>query len=97
MIVEKLRFEVPAEALEAFLTRDHDVWTAFLAGCAGFVDKQVWINDYESTVVMIIRWTSRQLWKSVDAATVARVDGDMGEFSFAPTCTEYRVWTPTVR
>ncbi len=92
MIVEQLRFEVPPSALEAFLERDHRVWTAFLGGCHGFVDKQVWIAESDGAVVMNIWWSSRDAWKSIDTATLTRVESEMGDLSCAPTCSEHRVW-----
>ncbi|NJL66122.1 MAG: TIGR03792 family protein [Microcoleus sp. SM1_3_4] len=79
MIIEWLRFKVPPEKSEAFIQRDEEVWTAGLKSFPGFLGKETWIDSQQSEVLMLIRWRSREEWKSVPQSTIDELDSKMGD------------------
>jgi uncharacterized protein (TIGR03792 family) len=92
MIIEWLRFKVPPEKWEAFIQRDEEVWTAGLKNFPGFLGKEIWVDSVENEVVMLIRWETRDQWKSVLQSTIDELDRQMGDLQIAITeSREYQV------
>jgi uncharacterized protein (TIGR03792 family) len=92
VIVEELTLHVDDGDIEAFLDADARVWTAFLAEQPGFLRKEVWVPaDRPNTVVIMVWWSNRELWKAITDEQVAAVDRDMGEWFRAPVVREYVV------
>ncbi|MEG4806062.1 TIGR03792 family protein [Microcoleus sp. F8-D3] len=83
MIIEWLRFKVPPEKWEAFIRRDEEVWTAGLRNFAGYLGKEIWVDAVENEVVMLIRWETREKWKSVPQSTIDELDRQMGDLLIA--------------
>jgi len=83
MVIEWLKFKVPPEKLEAFILRDEEVWTAGLKKFPGFLGKEIWVDSVENEVVMLIRWETREQWKSVPQSTIDELDGQMGDLQIA--------------
>ncbi len=92
MIVEELTFHVDDGDLDGFLDADARIWTAFLARQPGFVRKEVWVpGEHPGTVVIIVWWANRQLWKAITDEQVEAVDREMGEWYREPDVREYVV------
>jgi uncharacterized protein (TIGR03792 family) len=96
MVIELLKFRIAPEHREKYIQRDAEIWTAALVNYPGFLGKELWINpDNPDELVMVIRWETRELWKSilseeVDAIT-ERFDKDLG-FSYEMVeSSEYQV------
>ena len=83
MIIESLRFKVPPEKWEAFIQRDEEVWTAGLKNFPGYLGKEIWVDSVENEVVMLIRWETREQWKSVLQSTIDELDRQMGDLQIA--------------
>ena len=83
MIIEWLRFKVPPEKLEAFIQRDEEVWTAGLKKFPGFLGKEILVDSVENEVVMLIRWESKDQWKSVPQSTIDELDRQMDDLQIA--------------
>jgi uncharacterized protein (TIGR03792 family) len=83
MIIEWLRFKVPPEKWEAFIQRDEEVWTAGLKNFPGFLGKEIWVAWVENEVVMLIRWETREQWKSVLQSTIDELDRQRGDLQIA--------------
>jgi uncharacterized protein (TIGR03792 family) len=83
MIIEWLRFKVSPEKSEAFIQRDEEVWTAGLKSFPGFLGKETWIDRDRGEVVMLIRWKTREQWKSVPQSVIDELDGKMGELQMS--------------
>jgi uncharacterized protein (TIGR03792 family) len=83
MIIEWLRFKVPPEKWEAFIRRDEEVWTAGLRNFPGYLGKEIWVDAVENEVVMLIRWETREQWKSVPQSTIDELDSQMGDLLIA--------------
>ena len=83
MIIEWLRFKVPPEKWEAFIRRDEEVWTAGLRNFPGYLGKEIWVDAVENEVVMLIRWETREQWKSVPQSRIDELDAQMGDLQIA--------------
>ena len=83
MVIEWLRFKVPPEKWEEFILRDEEVWTAGLRSFSGYLGKEVWVDAVENEVVMLIRWETKEHWKSVPQSTIDELDSKMGDLRFA--------------
>ena len=93
MVIEELTFTMDPTIVAAYLARDAEVWTAFLAEQPGFVGKEVWLPaDRPGTVVLVIRWETRDHWKAITPEQCAAVDACMGELQAESlACREYVV------
>ncbi|MDB9511719.1 TIGR03792 family protein [Kamptonema animale CS-326] len=79
MIIEWLKFRVPAEKCEAFIQRDEEVWTAGLRSFPGFLGKETWVDPERNEVVFMIRWETREQWKSIPQNKIDEIDQLMGD------------------
>ncbi|MCU0904607.1 MAG: TIGR03792 family protein [Tabrizicola sp.] len=66
MVIEELRFSVPPDLLEQFVSADDRIWTAALSAQAGFLGKEIWrVADRPDDLRIVIRWASRADWHAV--------------------------------
>jgi uncharacterized protein (TIGR03792 family) len=79
MVIEWLQFKVPQEKWEAFLERDEEVWTQGLKQYPGFLGKETWIDPQKEEIVLVIRWETRQQWKSIPQDEIDALDRRMGD------------------
>ncbi|UNU24962.1 TIGR03792 family protein [Microcoleus vaginatus] len=94
MVIEWLKFKVPQEKWEQFIQRDQEVWTAGLKSWDGFLGKEIWVDPVENEVVMLIRWETKEKWKSVPQSTIDELDAQMGDLQIAiAESREYQVPT----
>ncbi|MEO0688165.1 MAG: TIGR03792 family protein [Cyanobacteria bacterium J06649_11] len=96
MVIELLKFKIPPKHRENYIKRDAEIWTAALVNYPGFLGKELWINPNDpSELVMIIRWETREQWKSIlqeeiDAIT-EKFDKDLGYSYEMVESSEYQV------
>ncbi|ASC74078.1 hypothetical protein XM38_050520 [Halomicronema hongdechloris C2206] len=75
MVIEWLQFQMAPEHRERFIAADTEIWTDALTPYPGFVAKEVWITpEDETTVVVVVRWASREQWKAIPEAEVRRIE-----------------------
>lgn len=75
MVVELLIVEVATEDREKYLQVDREIWTKAIAQFPGFISKEVWLNPQAPTEVnLIIRWRSREEWKSISTQLLAEIE-----------------------
>jgi uncharacterized protein (TIGR03792 family) len=75
MVVEWRRVRVRPELRRRFLAADEAVWTAGLAREAGFLGKEVWLDEEEpGEVVLVIRWASERDWQAIPAARLEELE-----------------------
>lgn len=79
MVIEWLEFNVSKEQQEAFIQRDELVWTEGLRSFPGYMGKEVWIDPFQEKVVLVIRWQTREAWKSVPESKINELDLLMGD------------------
>ncbi|MUL38076.1 TIGR03792 family protein [Gloeocapsopsis dulcis] len=99
MVIELLKYQVDPDLREQYLQLDAEVWTKALAQCPGFLGKEVWLNPEEtSEVVFIIRWATKEDWKSIPKELLHQVEQkfaqQMGRTYQIVESAEYQVYTP---
>ncbi|MBD0335465.1 MAG: TIGR03792 family protein [Cyanobacteria bacterium Co-bin13] len=74
MVIEWLKFRMAPENRERYVELDSEIWTAALSQYPGFVSKEVWIDPHEAgELILVIRWATREQWKAIPEADLARV------------------------
>lgn len=96
MVIEWLKLKISPEQREKFIQKDAEIWTPMLASYPGFLGKEVWIDPEKPTeVVLIIRWESREAWKSVPSERLQQVESlftkEFGEQQQIIEAGEYQV------
>lgn len=92
MVVEWLTFEVSPDELDDWLKVEEQHWSRFLETQAGFVGKEMWVEDGDpGRVHAVIRWKSKEAWDAVSPEDVAAVDADMGEHKREPTMRTFHI------
>lgn len=75
MVIEWLKFKVPAEVREKFIQKDGEIWTPALAKSPGFLGKEVWLNPNASDeLVLVIHWQTREAWSAVPSDLLEETD-----------------------
>lgn len=75
MVIEWLKIQVAPEQREYYVQKDAEIWTPFLSQYSGFLGKEVWIHPTKTDeVVLIIRWDSKEAWKSIPAEALKAVE-----------------------
>jgi uncharacterized protein (TIGR03792 family) len=92
VVVEELTFEVEADVLERWLTREGATWDALLQAQDGFLGKEVWVaaDGGPDAVRVLVWWASRAQWKAVDPEALAAADERMGDLLRPSRCREFR-------
>lgn len=76
MVVEWLKFKVNPQSREKFIQKDEEIWTSVVAKYPGFLGKEVWIDPEDpEEIIIVIRWASREQWKSVPQEILAETEG----------------------
>lgn len=75
MVVELLIVEIAIADREKYLQIDREIWTKAVAQFPGFINKEVWLNpDKPTEVNLIIRWRSREEWKSISTQLLEEIE-----------------------
>ena len=92
MLVEFLSFRVPRQQRAQWMAVEQVTWSDFLARQAGFVDKQLWVEQgNEDEIHAVIRWADERSWKQIPEDELERVDRAMGAFRRTPAARVYEV------
>lgn len=92
MVIEWLRFQVPADQREQFIRLDDGILTAALKDYPGFISKETWtIPNDDEAVIFVIRWRTREEWKAVPEKDFAEIEAQFkAALDFEYTMTELR-------
>ncbi len=73
MVIEQLRLSVQANQREIWLEGERQTWQPWLESQSGFLGRDLlWDPDREEGL-LLIRWASREQWKSISPVTVQQV------------------------
>lgn len=72
-VVEHLRLRVPDEAREHWMAAERGSWEPWLQQQPGFLGRDLFWDPATGEGVLLIRWSSREAWKSISADEVERV------------------------
>ena len=75
MVIEWLKFRVPAAERERYLAIDDEIWTSALAAYPGFLEKATWLApDREDEVIFVISWATREQWKAIPEVDLEQIN-----------------------
>ncbi len=72
-VVEHLRVRVSADARAAWLEAETHTWEPWLRRQRGFLGRELIWDPEREEGILLIRWASREEWKSIPAAEVDAV------------------------
>lgn len=72
-VVEHLRVQVSADARAAWLEAEALSWEPWLRQQPGYLGRELRWDAEREEGVLLIRWASREQWKAIPEAEVARV------------------------
>lgn len=92
MVIEFLTFQIdPADRAE-WLIVEENTWSRFLEQQAGFVRKQLWVEQGNLTQVhAMIEWRDLESWHAIPSSELAAIDASMGLMCRDATCRTFDV------
>ena len=70
MVIEELRLKVPANAKEAWLNAEKEIWDPWLSSKDGFLGRQLFWDKKKEEALILVNWKSKKLWKSIPMSEV---------------------------
>ena len=75
MVIEELRLKVPAELKAEWLSAEKEIWDPWLSSQDGFLGRQLFWNKEKEEALILVKWKSKKLWKSIPMSEVNIVQG----------------------
>ena len=72
-VVEHLRLQVPRGSREQWMEAERGSWEPWLKQQPGFLGRDLFWDPATEEGTLLIRWSSRQAWKSIPTAEVETV------------------------
>lgn len=72
-VIEHLRLKVPQESREDWMVAERGSWEPWLKHQPGFLGRDLFWDPATEEGTLLIRWSSREAWKSISPAEVQRV------------------------
>ena len=72
-VVEHLRLQVPQGSREHWMIAERGSWEPWLKQKPGFLGRDLFWDPATGEGVLLIRWSSREAWKSISTAEVETV------------------------
>ena len=69
-IIEELRLKVPANAKQAWLDAEKEIWEPWLSSKDGFMGRQLYWDKEKEEALILVFWKSKKLWKSIPMSEV---------------------------
>ena len=70
MVVEELRLKVPADLNAVSLNAEKEVWEPWLSSKDGFLGRQLFWDKEKEEALILVKWKSKKLWKSIPISEV---------------------------
>ena len=70
MVIEELRLKVPADAKAVWLNAEKRIWEPWLSSQDGFLGRQLFWNKEKEEALILVKWESKKLWKSIPMSEV---------------------------
>jgi len=60
MVIEELRLKVPADAKEAWLNAEKEIWEPWLSSQDGFLGRQLFWDKEKEEALILVNWKSKK-------------------------------------
>jgi uncharacterized protein (TIGR03792 family) len=84
-VVEHLRVQVPADGREAWLQAERGSWEPWLQQQEGYLGRDLLWDAEREEGTLLIRWASREQWKSISEQEVEAVQERFEQLARAAT------------
>ena len=72
-ITEELRLVVPSEYKDSWIKAEKEVWEPWLANKKGFIGREIFYNEEKGEALVLVKWVSKKLWKSISVKEVSEI------------------------
>ena len=72
-VIEELRLRVPVDAKAEWLNAEKQIWEPWLSSQDGFLGRQLFWNREKEEALILVKWKSKKLWKSIPMSEVNEV------------------------
>ena len=73
MVIEELRLKVPTGAKGVWLNAEKEIWEPWLSSQDGFLGRQLFWDREKEEALILVKWKSKKLWKSILMSEVNEV------------------------
>ena len=70
MVIEELRLKVPADVKAVWLNAEQEIWEPWLSSQDGFLGRQLFWDKEKEEALILVKWESKKLWKSIPMSEV---------------------------
>jgi uncharacterized protein (TIGR03792 family) len=78
MIIEFLKVQVAPSYRRKYIELEKQIWSSYLSQCEGFVNKEVWLDPEDDSIVQIrILWNSKAQWKALPPEQLKELDATL--------------------
>ncbi len=70
IVIEELRLKVPADAKQVWLNAEKKIWDPWLSSQDGFLGRQLFWDKEKEEALILVKWKSKKLWKSIPISEV---------------------------
>ena len=72
-IIEELRLRVPSQYKDNWINAEKEVWEPWLANKKGFLGREIFYNLEKEEALVLVKWASKSLWKSISVKEVSEI------------------------
>ena len=72
-IIEELRLRVPSQYKENWINAEKEVWEPWLTNKKGFLGREIFYNREKEEALVLVKWASKSLWKSISVKEVSEI------------------------
>ena len=72
-ITEELRLRVPLEYKDNWIKAEKQVWEPWLTNKKGFLGREIFYNQDKEQALVLVKWASKKLWKSISNKEVSQI------------------------
>ena len=79
MVIEELRLKVPTASKAVWLNAEKEIWDPWLSSQEGFLGRQLFWDKEKEEALILVKWKSKKLWKSIPMSEVNIIQGKFEE------------------
>ena len=72
-IIEELRLRVPSQYKDNWIKAEKEVWEPWLVNKKGFLGREIFYNKEKEEALVLVKWASKKLWKSISFKEVSKI------------------------
>ena len=73
LVTEELRLRVPLEYKDNWIKAEKEVWEPWLINKKGFLGRDIFYNKDKEEALILVKWASKKLWKSISVKEVSQI------------------------